>query len=302
MDSTPENDNSEIFNRNREIREQSAQSAREFVRVVETFNKVLGFKEQKRFSHRGRVEWALDKLKKNQAQLDTINRNIEIYNANMDKLASSLQSVGEKEKGFQEKFELLLEGAHPEEIQLGMEEIEDPEDKNTGKVISLPLAGNQSREALIERRNKYLQSLSGVFKRLEGELHSIEKMRKEMEQAHVDISAKNDEAMEKKEILESNRNQMLEEIKTLEGELEKSIGEEQILIADLEKIVRAANASLEIQEKVDHILFSQLAEPQAEGKPPSSSNPQYLEEGLENSRPAETDSAPEDEGRNRASG
>ncbi len=292
-----ENDSSEIFNKNREIREQSARSAREFVRVVETFNKVLGFKEQKRFSHRGRVEWALDKLKKNQKQLDTINNNIEIYNANMDKLSTSLQSVEEKEKKFKEKFELLLEGAHPEEVQLGIVEAEpEPEDKNSGKVVSLPLAGNQSREALMERRNKYLQSLSGVFKRLEGELQSIEKMRLEMEKAHVDISAKNDEALEKKEILESNRDQMLEEIKSLEKDLEGSIEEERILISDLEKIVRAANASLEIQEGVDHILFSQLDQPGAEDVPRS------LDEHLENSSQTETDSTEEGEDQNLASG
>ena len=188
---------------------------------------------------------------------------------NLKKISVSLKSLKDNEKVVKEKFERLLRGTMPDEV--------DPEAAgpfsdiglSSDKVVPISLVSNLNRESLEKRRRDYLASLSSVFKKLEGELFAIEEMRKELEQARVDISIKKEEAFEKKDAFQNQRDEMLKEVKATEVDLEKSLGEEQTLIREFGQILQGVENSVIITEEVDSLLFAHLDEPE----PPEAKSP-----------------------------
>ena len=77
------NMNGNIASENSAARERGASVAREYERVVTTFNKVLLFKEKIRLSVEQRIRELENFLVRNEEQLDTLSRNIEIYELNI---------------------------------------------------------------------------------------------------------------------------------------------------------------------------------------------------------------------------
>ena len=115
-----------------------------------------------------------------------------------------------------------------------------------------------SREYLIQRRRSYLESLDQSFKRLDGELFSIEKLRAELERARNEILVKKDEAQKQMATLEEDGARYLEDVKHREKELESSLDEERLLINEFKRLVNDAEKTLEISDDIDHILFTYL--------------------------------------------
>ena len=251
------NSSSQIFQDNVSIRERGVSSAREYSRIVETSNRVLEYKEKFRMSIEGQLASIGKQVKENIENLETLMRNIDIYVQNIDKISNNLAQLQTEENSIKIRYEELLSGSTELDSIVG--------DKNNDDLDS---AG--SREHLIQRRQNYLENLGKSFKRLDGELFSIEKLRSELTRARREILVKKDGAQKKINILEENGVRLLEDVKRVEMELESSINEEELLITEFKRLVNGAERTLEISDEIDHILFTYLTA--AESKDIASKN------------------------------
>ncbi|NIQ01502.1 MAG: hypothetical protein GWM98_07465 [Nitrospinaceae bacterium] len=103
--------NTQIGQDNVGARERGGLTARELTRVVETFNKVLEYKERIRESLEEELGLLAKQTKENLERLKILGRNLEIYEQNMDKIASNLDALDHQEIQVKEKYENLLHGA-----------------------------------------------------------------------------------------------------------------------------------------------------------------------------------------------
>ena len=239
------NSSSQISQDNVSIRERGVSSAREYFRIVETFNRVLEYKEKFHMSIEGQLASIGEQVKENIENLETLMRNVDIYVQNIDKISNNLAQLQTEENSIKIRYEELLSGSTELE-SIGR-------DKNNDDLDS---AG--SWEYLIQRRRNYLENLDKSFKRLDGELFSIEKLRSEITRARGEILVKKDDAQKKINFLEENGLRLLEEVKKVETELESSINEEGLLINEFKRLVNGAERTLEISDETDHILFTYL--------------------------------------------
>ena len=251
------NSSSQISQDNFSVREGGVSSAREYSRVVETFSRVLEYKEKFRMSIEGQLASIGKQVKENIENLETLMRNIDIYVQNIDKISNNLAQLQTEENSIKIRYEELLSGSTELDSIVG--------DKNNDDLDS---AG--SREHLIHRRQNYLENLDKSFKRLDGELFSIEKLRSELTRGRGEILVKRDGARKKINILEENGVRLLEDVKRGEMELESSINEEELLITEFKRLVNGAERNLEISDEIDHILFTYLTA--AESKDIASKN------------------------------
>lgn len=252
------NQSSQVGQDNLSIRERGIFSAREYSRVVETFGRVLQYKETFRLSIEGKLASIGQQVKNNIENLETLMRNIDIYTQNIDKISNNLGQLQTEENSIKVRYEELLKGSPDTAL------VDD--DRDNG---DLDPAG--SREYLIQRRRSYLESLDQSFKRLDGELFSIEKLRTELARARGEILVKKDEAQKQMRTLEEAGARHLEDVKRIEIELESSVDEERLLINEFKRLVNGAERTLEISDEIDHILFTYLTA--AESKDNASRNP-----------------------------
>jgi septal ring factor EnvC (AmiA/AmiB activator) len=238
------NNSSQITQDNFSIREQGVSSAREYSRIIETFSRVLEYKEKFRRSIEGQLSSIGNMVKENIENLETLMRNIDIYAHNIDKISDNLGQLQTEENSIKARYEELLSGSMS---------LDSDDDKGDD---SLDSAG--SREYLIQRRRSYLENLDKNFKRLDGELFSIEKLRSELTRARGEILVKKDDAQKKINFLEDNGARLLDDVKRVEMELESSINEESLLINEFKRLVSGAERTLEISDEIDHILFTYL--------------------------------------------
>jgi chromosome segregation ATPase len=227
------------------IREQGVSSAREYSRVVDTFGRVLKYKETFRLSIEAKLASIGQQVKNNIENLETLMRNIDIYNQNIDKISSNLGQLQTEEESIKARYEEFLNGS-AETPPLG--------DESDG--MDIDSVG--SREYLIKRRRSYLDSLDQSFKHLDGELFSIEKLRSELERARSEILVKKGEAQNQMVTLEEAGARHLEDVKHRERELESSLDEERLLVNEFKRLVKDAEKTLEISDETDHILFTYL--------------------------------------------
>ncbi len=249
---------SEIAHENLAIRDRGNSSAREYSRVVETFKKVLDYKEKFRISLEDKLNSIGTEVSGNVGNLETLLRNIDIYDQNIDKISSNLGNLHTEERSIKAKYEELLNGASLEALP-----------------VESPPEGNEegSRELLIQRRRSYLDNLDKSFKRLDGELFSIEKLRSELTRARGEILVKKDEAQKKIHLLEEEGSRLLDEVKRIEAELESSVKEEDQLIKEFNVLTEKVESSLEISDEVDHILFTYLTAAESRSLPRKSQVP-----------------------------
>ena len=240
------NKSSQIAQDNFSIRERGISSAREYSRVVEIFNRVLEYKEKFRLSIEGQLASLGKQVKNNIDNLETLMRNIDIYEQNIDQISNNLVQLGTEENSIKARYEELLSGSM-ETISMSQ-----GDDKNSDFD---PIG---SREYLIQRRRTYLEGLDKSFKRLDGELFSIEKLRSELTRARGEILIKKDAAQKKMKLLEENGAGLLEVVKKIELELESPVNEENLLINEFKRLVGGAERTLEISDDIDHILFTYL--------------------------------------------
>lgn len=263
---------SQLQNENITAREKGLIVAREFDRVVRTFNKVLKYKENCAKNLEAELQGLAKSLQENLDNQTVINRNFEIYDNNNEKIVLNLQHLEGEERTHVGRYERLLRG-------IGIES-ENQESEGSPAPDAIPAEdeeGLDSLEKLKTRRLNFLDNLNEEFKNLEEKLVSIEKLRKELEDSRQEIRQKKAQALEKKEALEEQGKKLLNEVGRLERELETTIEEEQNLIEESVKMVKQVENSLELDSKIDHVLFSSLtlaesAEPSSNDDPPQTDN------------------------------
>ena len=242
---------SEITQENLTIRERGNSSAHEYSRIVETFKKVLDYKEKFRNSLEEKLSVIGNEVNGNVVNLETLLRNINIYDQNIDKISNNVGNLYSEENSLKVQYEELLSGSVVEG---------DPTEKNH-------VDQEGSRELLIQRRRSYLDNLDKSFKRLDSELLSIEKLRAELTNARGEILVKKDGAHKKVCVLEEEGKKLLDEVKGIESELESSIKEEGLLIKEFKVLIGKVESSLEIRGEMNHILFAHLTAAESRSLP-----------------------------------
>ena len=245
------NMNENVASENSAARERGASVAREFERVVSTFNKVLLFKEKVRLSIEYRISELESSLVRNGGQLDILSRNLKIYELNISKIADNLEELLSEETSIKEKYNNLLHGASMDTVSVTAVDDESVEEKS-GQ------ASGSSAENLIQQRYHFLDNLNFSFQKLDNDLQSISSLQTEMLNARSKIFEKKEQALEKKVVLEENGSALKEECEKLESDLEISVREEEVLTLEYAQLINKVEGSIVLSDDIDRILFSSL--------------------------------------------
>ncbi len=245
------NMNGNVASENSAARERGASVAREFERVVSTFNKVLLFKEKVRLSIEYRISELESSLVRNEGQLDILLRNLKIYELNISKIADNLEELLSEETSIKEKYNNLLQGASMDTVSVTAVDDESVEEKS-GQ------ASGSSAENLIQQRYHFLDNLNFSFQKLDNDLQSISSLQTEMLNARSKIFEKKEQALEKKVVLEENGSALKEECEKLESDLEISVREEEVLTLEYAQLINKVEGSIVLSDDIDRILFSSL--------------------------------------------
>ena len=239
--------NGNVASENSAARERGASVAREYERVVNTFNKVLLLKEKIRLSVEHRISELENFLARNEEQLGTLSRNIEIYELNISRSVENLEDLLIKETRIKDKYNNLLQGVSMETV--GVTAVEEKSLQERGP----------STENLIQQRYHFLDNLNSSFQKLDNELQSISLLQTEMHNARSEILEKKEQALEKKIILDGNRRDLEEEREQLELDLEISVKEEEALTLEYAQLINKVEGSIVLGDDIDRILFSSLS-------------------------------------------
>ena len=245
------NMNENVASENSAARERGASVAREFERVVSTFNKVLLFKEKVRLSIEYRISELESSLVRNEGQLDILLRNLKIYELNISKIVDNLEELLSEETSIKEKYNNLLQGASMDTVSVTAVDDESVEEKS-GQ------ASGSSAENLIQQRYHFLDNLNFSFQKLDNDLQSISSLQTEMLNARSKIFEKKEQALEKKVVLEENGSALKEECEKLESDLEISVREEEVLTLEYAQLINKVEGSIVLSDDIDRILFSSL--------------------------------------------
>ena len=241
------NMNGNVASENSAARERGASVAREYERVVNTFNKVLLLKEKIRFSIQHRISELENFLARNEEQLGTLSRNIEIYELNISRSVENLEDLLIKETRIKDKYNNLLQGVSMETV--GVTAVEEKSLQERGP----------STENLIQQRYHFLDNLNSSFQKLDNDLQSISLLQTEMHNARSEILEKKEQALAKKIILDENRRDLEEEREQLESDLEISVKEEEALTLEYAQLINKVEGSIVLGDDIDRILFSSLS-------------------------------------------
>ncbi|MFM1594533.1 MAG: hypothetical protein ACKJRS_09240 [Woeseiaceae bacterium] len=239
--------NGNVASENSAARERGASVAREYERVVNTFNKVLLLKEKIRLSVEHRISELENFLARNEEQLGTLLRNIEIYELNISRSVENLEELLIKETRIKDKYNNLLQGVSMETV--GVSAVEEKSLQERGP----------STENLIQQRHHFLDNLNSSFQKLDNDLQSISLLQTEMHNARSEILEKKEQALEKKIILDENRRDLEEEREQLESDLEISVKEEEALTLEYAQLINKVEGSIVLGDDIDRILFSSLS-------------------------------------------
>ena len=245
------NMNGNVASENSAARERGASVAREYERVVSTFNKVLLLKEKVRLSIEYRISELESSLVRNEGQLDILLRNLKIYELNISKIADNLEELLSEETSIKEKYNNLLQGASMDTVSVTAVDNESVEEKS-GQ------ASGSSAENLIQQRYHFLDNLNFSFQKLDNDLQSISSLQTEMLNARSKIFEKKEQALEKKVVLEENGSALKEECEKLESDLEISVREEEVLTLEYAQLINKVEGSIVLSDDIDRILFSSL--------------------------------------------
>ena len=245
------NINGNVASENSAARERGASVAREYERVVNTFNKVLLLKEKIRLSVEHRISELENILARNEEQLGTLSRNIEIYELNISRSVENLEELLIEETKTKDEYNNLLHGVSMETV--GVTAVEE----GSVKEMSLQDRG-PSTENLIQQRYHFLDNLNLSFQKLDNELQSISLLQTEMHNARSEILEKKEQALAKKIILDGNRRDFEKEHEQLELDLEISVKEEEALTLEYAQLINKVEGSIVLGDDIDRILFSSL--------------------------------------------
>ncbi|MFQ5672292.1 MAG: hypothetical protein ACE5G9_04300 [Nitrospinales bacterium] len=263
-----------IARENSKIREEGRSLARETENVVNTFDRVLQFQENRRLSLLARIDELKKTRQEHLSQIKTLTDNIAIYDENTSKTSHAREQLVEREKLIKENYEKMLAGAlMPKAIELLK-----PEKLSGGVVLDIkkkpsPTSGEASEyDALILRRKNYLESLDSAFRKFEEDLFHIDEVRKNLFNAQKEIDREKEKALNTKTTLESNSKSLAKKQKKLEEELNLSIQQEDILLQEYRTVIKAASSDIEISHKADELIFSLLMAAESAEKPWAAGN------------------------------
>jgi regulator of replication initiation timing len=242
--------NNNIANENSAARERGSSVAREYERVTTTFNKVLSFKEKVRLESELRVSELDSQLKLKIDKLSTLDRNIEIYDANILKIANNLEDLLAEEASVKEKYNRLLQGEQVSMVGVAEDFVETLDKKNSGI--------EPSTENLIQQRHHYLDNLSSSFQILDNDLNAINSLQSEMLTARSEIFEKKEIALEQKTGLVESVHSLKEDMESLETHLEISVKEEEVLTLEYAQLINKVESCIVIGEGIDRVLFASL--------------------------------------------
>jgi hypothetical protein len=238
-----------IANENSAARERGSSVAREYERVINTFNKVLSFKEKVRLASELRIRELGSHLKLNIDKLNTLDRNIEIYDANILKIANNLEDLLVEEVSVKEKYNRLLQGEQVSMVGVAIDFVEESDKK---------FSGEPSTENLIQQRHHYLDNLSSSFQILDNDLKVLNSLQSEMVTSRSEILEKKEIALEQKTELMKSGHSLREDMESLETYLEISVKEEEVLTLEYAQLINKVESCIIIGEDIDRVLFSSL--------------------------------------------
>ena len=241
--------NNNIANENSAARERGSSVAREYERVTTTFNKVLSFKEKVRLASELRIRELSSHLKLNIDKLNTLDRNIEIYDSNILRIANNIVDLLAEEVSVKEKYNRLLQGKQVSMVGVSIDSVEASEKK---------ISGEPSTENLIQQRHHYLDNLSSSFQILDNDLNALNSLQSEMITSRTEIFEKKEIALEQKAELMKNEHSLREDMKSLETHLDISVKEEEVLILEYAQLINKVESCIVIGEDIDRVLFASL--------------------------------------------
>jgi len=222
---------------------------KEFEFLGNTFKKSLSFKEKVRSSLDGQLADFKNQKKDNDHRLETLESNIRIYEENLQKISLNVDELNQKECLIKKRYEGLLKGSLEQDAVVGdAESVEEPE----------AIADASTLESLIQKRRNFLDNLNENFKRLDAELMTIAKLRKEILVARDGILDKKESAFQKKQKIEEHGSKIREGLQRVSSELEKSIQEEKIITDGLIALLIRIEKCMELSAETDRALFSAL--------------------------------------------
>ena len=239
-----------IANENSAVRERGSSAAREYERVINTFNKVLSFKEKVRLASELRISELDGHLKLNLDKLTTLDRNIEIYDSNILKIKNNLEDLLAEEVSVKEKYSRLLQGEQSGAVGVAIDSVDVSDVKLSGIEPSI--------ENLIQQRHHYLDNLSSSFQILDNDLKILNSLQSEMITSKSEIFEKKEIALEQKAGLMKNGSSLREEMESLESHLEISVKEEEVLTLEYAQLINKVESCIVIGEDIDRVLFASL--------------------------------------------
>ena len=245
------NINGNLASENSAARARGASVAREYERVVNTFNKVLLFKEKIRLSLEHRIYELERYSSQNEDQLNTLSRNIEIYELNILKSSENIEELLAEETRIKEKYNKLLQGASMDTVGVAPLIEDEAEEKS-------PKGNSSSTDILIQQRYHFLDNLNSSFQKLDNDLESINFLRTELLDAKSKICEKKEQALEKKLIFDQNSRELYAECEKLESDLDISTKEEEVLTLEYAQLINKVEGSIVLGDDIDRILFSSL--------------------------------------------
>lgn len=243
-----------IAEENIAVREKALIVAREFDRIVNTFKKVLEFKEKYGKTIEEQFENLKIQLKNNLDEVEEANQNIEIYDTNSEKIISNLNQLDDDERNYIDQYERLLRG-------MGVEG-KGSETENSGNSNSSSVSESDDmelRKRLMDRGEEFLENLKHSFDKLNEKLGSINDLKKELNESRTEISQRKFQALKRKDELDEMGKKLVNDVGRLENELEITTIEEKTLIDEFAKIVSHVESCLELDEATDQVLFSSLS-------------------------------------------
>jgi chromosome segregation ATPase len=242
-----ENRSSNIGQENKIAGDKATALLKEFEFLGKTFKKSLSFKEKIRSSLDEQLADFKIQKKDNDHRLETLESNIRIYEENLGKISLNVDGLNQKESFIKKRYESLLKGSLEKDV-----EAEDSAEK------SETIADASTLENLIQKRKNFLDNLNENFKRLDAELMTIAKLRKEILAAREGILDKKESALLKKLKIEEQGSKIRESLQRVSSELEKSIQEEKIITDGLIGLLTRIEECMELSAETDRALFSAL--------------------------------------------
>lgn len=260
---------SDIGQENSKLRENGEIVAHEFKEVVNTFNRVLQYKDKKRRFLQEQIDKLGERCKETLDTIRTLNNDISIHDQNGKMVATALDQLEQKEGVTEKKYEQLLAGSlHPDKLELladnipgGKQGILDIKEK----LVRQPQKDSVGRDILIKRKREFIQALDNAFKVFEDDLRYIDEVKNDLANARSQIDSKREQDVNARLAMESSYESLLKELRQLEEELERSVQEETVLIGEYRELLEPVNPHIEIKHSTDQLLFALLAAEQSEG-------------------------------------